>query len=244
MDRDPVAARLRLTSEATAAIASAIGFAMLGSHLEFDEPTVFDRRARRLAQQSTLDTVRLLLKPLFPLGLPGGYVTIAYATARWMNRRQARGGRAIVSAAWLGWIVHRAVKLGYFRERPWRPDVRRRTDSYPSGHTTGTTSLSVATALVLERNDLVSRETAAAIAIVPSALMGIYRVIADDHWATDVLGGWLLGGAIGFTCDAALGGFDPRAPRVVRSKQARREMESRSKRPRRRGRRERLSSSA
>ena len=27
--------------------------------------------------------------------------------------------------------------------------------------------------------------------------MGAYRVLADDHWATDVVGGWLVGAAIG-----------------------------------------------
>ena len=46
----------------------------------------------------------------------------------------------------------------------------------------------------------------AAVAIGSGAplLMGAYRVIADDHWATDVAGGWLLGGAIGLACNAVL----------------------------------------
>ena len=101
-----------------------------------------------------------------------------------------------MTAAWLGWLAHRAVKLCYRRERPVRPGVRRRTDSYPSGHTTGTTALALTLAHVLRRERLISSKRAAAIAIVPPALMGAYRVIADDHWATDVIGGWLLGGAI------------------------------------------------
>lgn len=199
-------------------VACAVGFAFLGSRLEFDEPTAFDRRVRRLARRPLLDPARVALKPLFPIGLPGGYIPIAYATARWIHRRHGRGSRAIVTAAWLGWIVHRGVKLGYFRERPRKPGVRRRIDSYPSGHTTGATALAVATALVLRRDNLISTKAAAALAASASTAMGAYRVLADDHWATDVVGGWLLGSAIGLTCYTALGERRHRAPRVIRSK--------------------------
>src|SRR5689334_18675820 len=159
-----------------ASLASAIRFALLGARLEFDEPTDFDRRVRRMAQRSELDAVRVALKPLFPLGLPGGYITIAYATARWIHRRRRHGSPAIVTAAWLGWLVHRGVKLVYFRARPPKPRARRRVDSYPSGHTTGTTSFAVATALVLRRQGLISPGGAAAVGLGAPALMGVYRV--------------------------------------------------------------------
>jgi membrane-associated phospholipid phosphatase len=222
--------------ELTSALASAIGFALLGSRLEFDEPTPFDRRVRRLAQHPALDPARVALKPLYPVGLPGGYITIAYATRWWLRRRDKHGASAITTAAWFGWLVHRAVKLGYFRERPPRRGARPRTDSYPSGHTTGATSLAVATALVLERNGLISRKRAAALALTAPALMGAYRVIADDHWATDVVGGWLLGTTVGLTCYAALGKQSRRAPRVIRADSSIREFESSSRRSPRRAR--------
>ena len=138
----------------------------------------------------------VMLSPLFPIGLPGGYITLAYATSYWLHHRRKRGGAAIVNAAWLGWILHRAFKLGYRRERPTRPDVRRRTDSYPSGHTTGATALAPTLAHVLYREGLISKKRAFAIGLGLPAAMGVYRVLADDHWATDVVGGWLLGGAI------------------------------------------------
>lgn len=241
MDSDPFgASRLRMTRASRlgitgAAVASAIGFAILGSQLDFDRPTAFDRRIRGRAQRHSLDGLRVALEPLFPVGLPGGYITIAYATARWMHRRHKHGSRAVVTSAWLGWLVHRAVKLGYFRERPPRPGKRRRIDSYPSGHTTGATALAVATALVLRRNGLISGTHARAIALGGPAIMGAYRVIADDHWATDVIGGWLLGASIGLSCYAALGETNRRAPRVVRSNCSTTEskMESTSTRSRR-----------
>jgi membrane-associated phospholipid phosphatase len=212
--------KIRMTPSVGAALGTALGTAILGSQLEFDRPPSLDRRVRRMAQRRSLDGARVALKPLFLVGLPGGYVTIAYATRYWLRRRNGHGAPAITTAAWLGWLVHRAVKLGYFRERPRRPGVRRRIDSYPSGHTTGVTSLAVATALVLRRNNLISRKHAVALAVGSSAVMGVYRVIADDHWATDVIGGWLLGSAIGLACDAALGETSRRAPRVVQAMRA------------------------
>jgi undecaprenyl-diphosphatase len=149
---------------------------------------------------------------MFPLGLPGGYITVAYLLARSLRRKRRAGGPAIVTSAWAGWLVHRAIKVMYRRERPVRAGRPRRTDSYPSGHTTGTTALSVTAALVLSREGMISRNAALAFAVVPPLVMGSYRILADDHWATDVVGGWLVGTAIGLSSDALLG--ETRSPRV------------------------------
>jgi membrane-associated phospholipid phosphatase len=216
-------------------VGAAAATALLAHVLDFDQPPAFDQRLRRMAQAPAMDGARRLLAPLFPIGLPGGYITIAYAVSYWLRRKGLRGGPAIVTSAWLGWLVHRAVKLGYRRERPLRPSVRRRTDSYPSGHTTGATALALTLAYVLSRERLISARRAAAIGIGAPALMGAYRVIADDHWATDVVGGWLLGGTIASICTAQLGGLNALRPR---------EAETTFRPIRHRGRRERPSSPA
>lgn len=144
------------------------------------------------------------LTPLFPLGLPAGYITIACLTARWLRHRRRGGGPAIVSSAVLGWFAQRAAKLAYPRERPPRPNVRPRTDSYPSGHTAGVTAVALTTAYVLARQDLISKRRAVAIAAGAPVIMGAYRVLDDEHWTTDVFGGWLLGGAVALACNAIL----------------------------------------
>jgi membrane-associated phospholipid phosphatase len=177
-----------------------------------------------------------VLSPLFPLGLPGGYITVAYLTARALHRRGQRGGPAIVTSAWLGWLVHRAAKLVYTRKRPRHRGEKQRTDSYPSGHTTGATALALTTAYVLHRRGVVSLPRAISIASIPPGVMGAYRVIADAHWATDVVGGWLLGGAIGLTCNAALADTLGGAAREIQNVKA---SESRPRALRRRGRPER-----
>lgn len=183
---------------------AATAAALVAHGLDYDQPPAIDRRIRRWARVTRTHGVDRILWPLFPLGLPGGYITIAYALAHRLHRAGRRGGPAIVTSAWLGWLVHRAVKLAYERERPRRRNSRRRSDSYPSGHTTGATALAITSAYVLGREGVISTRAAMTIGVGAPLLMGAYRIIADDHWATDVAGGWLLGGAIGLTCNAVL----------------------------------------
>lgn len=183
---------------------AATAAALIARRLDYDRPPAIDRRIRRLARVTRTHGVDRILWPLFPLGLPGGYITIAYALAHRLHRAKRRGGPAIVTSAWLGWLVHRAAKLAYERQRPRRRNSRRRSDSYPSGHTTGATALAITSAYVLGREGMISTPAAVTIGAGAPLLMGAYRVIADDHWATDAVGGWLLGGAIGLACNAVL----------------------------------------
>jgi undecaprenyl-diphosphatase len=162
----------------------------------FGDPPAVDVRIRRLAQTPSGRAAGRALSPLFPLGLPGGYIMTAYALARWLRREGRRGGAPIVMSAWLGWIVHRAVKVVLIRRRPPRRKRRTRVDSFPSGHTTGATALAITAAIVLRRQGMLSPAAATALAVGVPLIMGAYRVVADDHWATDVVGGWALGSAI------------------------------------------------
>jgi undecaprenyl-diphosphatase len=171
---------------------------------------------RRAALAPRVRALRAPLWPLFPLGLPGGYITIAYLASRGLRRRGRHGGGEIVASAWLGWLVHRAVKLVLVRERPPEPGRKRRFDSYPSGHTTGATALALTMARVLRRERVISAPQAIAIACGAPRVMGVYRVIADDHWATDVVGGWVLGGAIAVTVAAS--SRRARRPRIRRAR--------------------------
>lgn len=160
-----------------------------------DGPTAIDRRIRTMTEGNGARVAASVMSPLFPVGLPAAYIAGAYAMARWLKRRGRRGGPAIVTAAWFGWLSHQGAKLVFVRERP-RLKSRRRYDSFPSGHTTGATALALTTAYVLHREHLISSRRATAIAVGVPAAMGAYRVIADDHWTTDVIAGWLLGSAV------------------------------------------------
>ena len=168
--------------------------------LDPKRPPAIDRRVRQLAGVPRAHGIDAAMWPLYPVGLPGGYLMIAHVAARWLKHQRRPGGPAIVTSAWAAWLAHRGIKLVYHRERPRRRNHRRRYDSYPSGHTTAATALAFTSATVLRRQGIISTRTAATLAIAVPALMGAYRVIADDHWATDVIGGWTLGLAVGLVC--------------------------------------------
>ena len=198
-----IARRDRATALAWAALAAS-GAIVLGCTLAVDEQPPIDRWVRRRTSAPGPRRVSKILAPLFPLGLPGGYITMSYVLARSLRRRRRSGGPAIVTSAWAGWLVHRGLKLVFERERPRLRGQRPRMDSYPSGHTTGTTAFAVTTARVLARHGLISARRAALIGFGAPVVMGLYRLIDDEHWATDVLGGWMLGTSIALACDALL----------------------------------------
>src|SRR4029078_5799434 len=128
---------------ATSAAAAAL---LLARALPFDEPPAIDGRLRRAANKPRLRPIAAAMRPLFPLGLPGGYIGIAYLLARSLRRKRRAGGTAIVTSAWAGWLVHRAIKVVYRRERPLRRDRAPRPESYPRGDTTGRERLCFASA--------------------------------------------------------------------------------------------------
>ena len=185
-------------------LAAAGAAALLAGELDPDHASKLDRRVRRAMHTRSMRRARRLLVPLFPVGLPGAFIPAAHLIARRLERRGGVGGPAIVAAAWIGWLGQRGVKLFYHRERP-RRGARRRFDSYPSGHTTGITAVALTAATILGRQRVISRAASRRIAVGAPLTMGVYRVIADEHWATDVVGGWLCGAAIALGCVALLG---------------------------------------
>jgi undecaprenyl-diphosphatase len=135
----------------------------------------------------------------------------------WAWRRRGLGTRALWAAitVLIGWGLGNVVKQVVGRARPV---VENAVDhapgySFPSGHATNTTVAAIALVVLLwpllRRR---GRVVATSLAVVVTLLVGLDRVMLGVHYPSDVLGGYLLGGAVAL--GSALGYLErgPAAP--------------------------------
>jgi undecaprenyl-diphosphatase len=171
-------------------------FALIAS---LDEPTPLDWAVYEWAHRAYRRSIALAQAPLELAGLPGAYIPLTVLAARRLRRRGHRGGPTIVSGAIAGWLTVRLMRLLVWRPRPPEPP-RRRNDtesSFPSGHTTGVTTLTAVATRVLRDEQILTPLQATAIRVGVPLVFALHRVYVQEHWLTDVLGGLALGTAVG-----------------------------------------------
>ncbi len=144
-----------------------------------------------------------------------GYPLVVDVPLAW-----ARYGRQVAwdlfwqdaTALSLSGAVDFALRDSIARLRPWNTDCLDRggtdclngpeaTRSFPSGHvseTTTATALLCTQHLMLQLYGAPWDATTCASAIAADGVVAVLRMVADDHWATDILGGAALGAAFGW----------------------------------------------
>lgn len=135
-------------------------------------------------------------------GSPVAVAVMAVAVAGfvwWRYRERVVTPMVPLSAA-LGGLLNNLAKVIVRRPRPPTAIFTHASGfGFPSGHTVGFTSFAVAVAglvVVLQATRL-KRIMASVIAFVASVAIALSRVVVGAHWLTDVIGGLLLGAAIG-----------------------------------------------
>lgn len=196
--------RVAERAELIAAAGALAAFVLFAQRFGREEPGAIDRVVSDAIAEITGPVTDAFLAPLDWGGYPGAYLPLAVAGALWLRRRGRDEGWVLPVAALGGWAAHRAAKLAYRRPRPARRPGRRRkkSSSFPSGHTVAATALYGGGALALHRAGVIGRAPATTIGVGMPALMGVSRVALDWHWATDVIGGWLLGAAVALAVGA------------------------------------------
>ena len=145
-----------------------------------------------------------------------GGLAIVAALVLWARDRPVRAA-VWVGAVLVGSLTIRGLKTAVERPRP-PADTRLAVEtsaSLPSGHSLmaalglGLTVIAVLTLLGPEgsRGRAVSRAATVLVGGVLIVCIGISRAYLGVHWTTDVLAGWLLGGALtAFALGVALAG--------------------------------------
>ncbi|PPC98640.1 MAG: hypothetical protein CTY31_12875 [Hyphomicrobium sp.] len=116
-----------------------------------------------------------------------------YATGR------QRTAFRIFAISLSGWLLSQGMKFTFQRPRPdlvpYGADVF--SSSFPSGHAMVSAVVFLTLGAALARTTNVARVRAyvMTLAIVLTLAVGFSRVYLGVHWPTDVLGGWVLGGA-------------------------------------------------
>ncbi|MGI8816501.1 MAG: phosphatase PAP2 family protein [Pseudonocardia sp.] len=137
------------------------------------------------------------------LGGPAAMAVLAAAGVAVLWARRARAEAVVVAAAALGAVaLVNGFKHLYARSRPPPADqvIHYLNQALPSGHALGSTVVVGMLAALLVLCTSTSTSTGGRVVVLAAAFVfvlavGMSRVYLAAHWLTDVLVGWLLGGA-------------------------------------------------
>jgi undecaprenyl-diphosphatase len=185
-------------------VGAVIGFAVLARKVRRHRTRHLDATVRKGTPKRPRRATRLVAAALSPLGKWYGHMPAAglVAAATWRSRGPRVAipiASASAAAASLAWLLERVM-----RQRTPPPGRHSPTEpSFPSGHALQTGAVAWATAYVLGREGLASPARAVPVALIVPGVSGLARLWLDRHWFTDVLAGYLLGGAIAASSAAA-----------------------------------------
>ena len=176
-------------------------FALLTANVKGRWTTPYDLAARRPlrrrlrgARRGRRRAAAMGISAVGKLGDTLAYVPGAALGAYLLHRRGAAGGGALFGSAASVALGRHVFRWLFPRFRPpthlaqWNAFA-----SYPSGHATGTLGVGLTAAHVFAHEGLVRPLPALGAVLALSAAVGAARVAKDQHWATDIVGGWLAG---------------------------------------------------
>jgi len=153
-----------------------------------DAPLWFTEMARDVTALGSFAVLGLVL-----LAAAAGLFLAGRHHAAWLSLAAVLGGTALSTA----------LKTGFDRPRPqWPGAPAVFTASFPSGHAmlTAVTFLTLGALLARMTQQRRLKVFAFATAIALTILVGLSRIHLGVHYASDVLAGWVVGGAWALLC--------------------------------------------
>ncbi|UAK26369.1 phosphatase PAP2 family protein [Sphingomonas nostoxanthinifaciens] len=135
------------------------------------------------------------------LGIGWVRALLALVAAGLLALRGRRRTALMLPVAWaIGAVAVELVKHLVARPRPPAAFhlIAVNQWSFPSGHATGAMALYPLIGLVFDGR------RGATLGVVLALLIGLTRIVLGVHWASDVIGGWLLGGTVALAAAAHL----------------------------------------
>lgn len=194
---------LTLLAAGTAAAAAFIGTAHV---VRTQRAHPADRKLRRkVPHDATVDTPHgRVIETAQKIGkwyLQAPLTAVAAAMLVRTGHSRAAAALGIASAA--SGLANKAFDANIFRRQPPPGHPNPDTPSFPSGHAMQLAAVSLTAGYVLMREKIAPAAIAMPLAFgIPLASSGA-RLYQDRHWASDVLGGWLVGIALAAWSSAA-----------------------------------------
>jgi undecaprenyl-diphosphatase len=128
--------------------------------------------------------------------MPRHQVAVAALVSCTLRRLRIPGANAVGLAGATAMAADAILKVTLPRRRPRVYPGSRIDESFPSGHATTTTAVTLTLADVLERAGIVDAPRATIAAVAVTVFISGSRLLLDEHWPSDVVAGVVLGFAI------------------------------------------------
>jgi membrane-associated phospholipid phosphatase len=196
--------QFKLSSQTLFGVAAlgAVGFALTTAAVARGLTAKLDRRAKRSVHEARgrgerASGLRGAALATTPIGKWWAYLPPSLSTAlRLQLQGRTAAAMTIAATATLAAVLPRVLDHTLPRRSPPFERHEPSKQSYPSGHALQTSAMALTTGYVLYREGVGPRWTAAPLGLA-SLGAGAGRLLLDRHWASDVIGGYCAGVALG-----------------------------------------------
>lgn len=193
------APRKRFKELVAISIASAALFVLFASEGAERYRTMLDAEAHEWAGAARTPVADWLFGAITYLGWTPVLAIASAVAALILLRRSARLVFPAVLSPVVAMLVTDWVKGHFTRIRPIGIDMAGRSYSFPSGHSAGATAVALTLTYIFVRERMIGKvHFVWALALALS--VGVSRWYLGQHFASDVVGGWVAGVGIASSC--------------------------------------------